>query len=785
MNKLYHSITSATMASSNSSPGSPTTVYEIQTEGPLLRKSCQFCRSRKTRCSGHRVCTACRARKLNCVYEREALKGRPRGTNRTYSGKYSSHGSCHSTKKAMGFRQSDDSKDAHRPNRSKLSSPSSPIPLTGASFALGPGCVSTELVKALHRNISSNRFLCLNTDLHMPLDLGTLASLHSSSVPEEWSEASNCQVTYRGLFFDISRGLVEGFLNHLNSLGCCPQKQTSTACIRNQFFRSGNLTVFGKPPSPPKKLLDMNEHCIQQLIEVWFSQHPLSFIISKTLLLNAYSQGLHDEQLLGLIIAEASIIIGDTSSINIFEYARYQVLNRETEIIKTSISTVQSLILIGWHDLCQRQTHRGCCYLELASVGIMEWLSRVYESSPADKSWMNGIDVGKVELEIAERMYWLMYSLSLWQSLNLGLPFMMETMRGPKMITTPVPHISSSAVFSLDMESGNVASLDTQKKCMHELWLMSHTASMIAPLYALSLEQQVKATNSVMPLESHTPFKFITQPTRPSDVFEKVRDIWADSLTRLPSQIDDDSSQTFIISTFKTILIHLSFSRSNSGISLCPGLTESMLDEVLDIIQTLKSGFDGLDREFNSRNIFTDYPDHRTARLLDLSLDTCTRALHSLYNSTVYPESAEQEAIISRLVELKMLAEDLYIISSHPKLQCQASQSRSRETLEWLKEAFDQINMLSETIWSTSNDSSVMGFVPGTTPDTTMLAYAASDSNSTPESSTISEINSHDYLEFCMLGDREQSSAFLDPSVDSVVYTEIPSFGNYFNYCNS
>ncbi|KAN0082040.1 hypothetical protein V8E54_003338 [Elaphomyces granulatus] len=751
------------MVSSNISRNSPTAVYE-NAEGPLLRKSCQFCRSRKTRCSGHRVCTACRARKLNCVYEREALKGRPRGTNRTYSGKYSSQGSGHSTNKSMGTQQSDDSNDVHQPNRLKLPSPSRRIPLTGAPFTLGPGYVSTELVKALHRNFSGNRFI----------------------------EASNCQVTYRGLFFDLARGLVEGFLNHYNSLGCCPQKQTSTAYIRNQFFRSGNSTVFGKPPTPPKKLSDMNEHCIQQLIEVWFSQHPLSFIISKTLLLNSYSQGLHDEQLLGLIVAEASVIIGDNSSIDIFEYARYQVLNRETGIIKTSISTVQSLILIGWHDLCQRQTRQGCCYLELASVGIIEWLCRVYESSPADKSWMNGIDIGKVELEIAERMYWLMFSLSLWQSLNLGLPFLMETMHGPEMITMPALHLSSSAVFSLDMESGNVASLDIQKKCMNELWLMSHIASMIAPLRALSLEQQVNLkTNSATPLESPRLKPPLNQPTGLADAF-KIRDIWADGLTQLPSQVDDDSSQIFIISTYKTILIHLSFSRRNSGISLCSGLTESMLDEVLDIILSLKSDFGGLDREFNNRNVFMDYPDHRTARLLGLCLDTCARALHSLYNSTVDPESVEQEVVISRLVELKTLAEDLHMISSHPKLQFQAAQPKARETLEWLKEAFDQIKRLSEAIWSTSNvssvESSVMGLVPATESlDTTNLPYVVSDSfNSTPESSTLSEINSHDCLEFCFLGDREQpSSALLDPSVGGVVYTEIPSFGNYFNYCNS
>lgn len=45
---------------------------------PTIRKSCQFCRLRKIRCSGQRICDACRTRNLDCIYERESFKGRPK-----------------------------------------------------------------------------------------------------------------------------------------------------------------------------------------------------------------------------------------------------------------------------------------------------------------------------------------------------------------------------------------------------------------------------------------------------------------------------------------------------------------------------------------------------------------------------------------------------------------------------------------------------------------------------------------------------------------------------------
>lgn len=45
---------------------------------PHMRKSCQFCRSRKTRCSGGLICNACHSRNISCVYGRESQKGRPR-----------------------------------------------------------------------------------------------------------------------------------------------------------------------------------------------------------------------------------------------------------------------------------------------------------------------------------------------------------------------------------------------------------------------------------------------------------------------------------------------------------------------------------------------------------------------------------------------------------------------------------------------------------------------------------------------------------------------------------
>ena len=47
-----------------------------------LRRSCIFCRARKTRCSGGHVCRACRDRNINCVYGLEARKGRPRNVRK-------------------------------------------------------------------------------------------------------------------------------------------------------------------------------------------------------------------------------------------------------------------------------------------------------------------------------------------------------------------------------------------------------------------------------------------------------------------------------------------------------------------------------------------------------------------------------------------------------------------------------------------------------------------------------------------------------------------------------
>ncbi|CAG8981763.1 hypothetical protein HYALB_00004705 [Hymenoscyphus albidus] len=50
--------------------------------GLPLRKSCQFCRSRKIRCSGHSICNACRERNIECSYGACGQKGRTRGPTR-------------------------------------------------------------------------------------------------------------------------------------------------------------------------------------------------------------------------------------------------------------------------------------------------------------------------------------------------------------------------------------------------------------------------------------------------------------------------------------------------------------------------------------------------------------------------------------------------------------------------------------------------------------------------------------------------------------------------------
>ncbi|KKY17831.1 putative protein kinase subdomain-containing protein [Diplodia seriata] len=515
-----------------------------------LRRTCYFCRTHGIRCSGHSICDACRAHDVECAYE-------------AYGG------------------GSQPGKPPYNPPRTEIlsgyASPGSSLASTAATPSEASGAqrhLCEELEHVAHR-------LFVQSHISPAAELHRSGYSHGAATREPVH--GGLKLPYRDVFNGLAQSIVELFLIRFNSLGCSPREQTTLVGLGRLFLQPQALPSFGifAPPIPPQSFTDQK---VQQLIEVWFATHPLSFVVSKTLLLQSYRNGTHDYELLALVLAEASFIVGDldVASIEAFvEAARARVLERPS----LSLSTTQAIVILGWHDFCLNRPRQGYCYLEFARMVAAQCLAELRQASPGDYH-MNGINIRAVETELYQRIYWITSSVALWVSLHQSSPDF-DALAPLDTASLPPPDLSSSIVYSLDETSGNVASLVAQKTGVRELWSLAHLTSTIGPIFKLCLQQQqqqqqqrrhgslTSSTNSSpvgQQQQQQQPYWTAPTPPPPSRppmttttglalaLGPLLRSLLADARARLPAQLDHSNpSQTFTCSAYQLIAIHTAF----------------------------------------------------------------------------------------------------------------------------------------------------------------------------------------------------------------------------------
>ena len=699
---------------------------------PAIRKSCHFCRSRKIRCSGQRVCAACSARNLDCVYGREASKGRPRGSTSNSS---SNRSASYKDTKSAGQRAAQNSNrqpDEPMPTfvdpvickqQSRDASPTLSTDLSSFK-AFGSNTKHNELIATELENSFRRIFLD-----HPPQDTilgGPIPPMEPTRpiweavaaedpVPTFTSGTSTptttttapVTVTYKRLFFGLVPGLVELVSARFGSLGFCHSDDTLTQYFASSLAQDRTISMFDTNTSveaPPK----YNDHQVCQMVELWFFHHPLSFIISKTLLLHGYRSGTHDESLLAIILAGASFALNDAGSKpgqNLFQWAQSRLCHRNTGSL--GLASIQSLILLGWHEICMSRARRGDCYLEMARVAIIDFHTRLNETPRTDIDWINGVDVGKVELELSQRMYWLTFALELWAALQKDVPFL-HPMPPDVEVKFPPLDEASSAVLTLDKESGNIATLRAQEKAMRELWPLSHIASTIESIYALYPRQlAVAATfpasgwvSQTLPRLRH----LLDSPNNLADVCHRIRDILADGLDKFQAGMGSHPSEIFTLSVYRTLIIHLLFPRPSSGES-APRMTEAVLNDTMRFVTAFKDMLNSLDQPHLAQNVLVESSEPANAQMLVLGLDTCSRALYQLYALSKAGSPLDQDRMMMRQGELVRLTRDLHVISKHPKLRAVPTLSMVKKSLKCVKQCFERHS-------STSNSTPSTGLTP-------------------------------------------------------------------------
>ena len=704
---------------------------------PIIRKSCHFCRSRKIRCSGQRICTECSTRNLDCVYGREASKGRPRGSTASSTKSASSKNTKSAVRRLPHdlARRNDGTTSffadsARCKQQSRDDSPTFSSSLSDRTYenpALHEALISTELERSFLLSLSDtvppsspqDSSLDSTVFLKEPERTDWNAVTKENSIPEFFGDASTSitvtsgPVSYQSLYHALVPGLVELVSARFGSLGFCQSDGSLTryfaACLLSD--KSDNMFDTDTLVGPPQKY---NDHQVCQLIELWFFHHPLSFIISKTLLFHSYRCGNHDECLLAVMLGGASFVLNERGSdhgLELFQWAQSRLCQQKAGSLP--LATIQSLILIGWHELCLSRARRGQCYLEMARTGITEYHVHLSDVSRTEIDWINGISVGEIELELSQRMYWLTFALELWAAWQKDVPFL-HPMPPDLEVRFPPLEQAFSAVLTLDKESGNIATLGAQEKAMCGLWPLSQIASTIESMYALYPRQAaVRATfpafgwvSQTLPSLRH----LLDKPKNISDVCQRIRDLLSDGLDKLRAGMGNHPSEIFTLSVHPILVIHLLFPRLRAE-EVGPQVTDATFNDTIRFVTAYKDVLKSLNQHTVANNVLIESLVWNDAQTLVLGLDTCSRALYQLFTLSEAGSPLHQERLMVRQVELAELAGNLHVLSKHPNLRAAPTLSTVKRNLKCVKECFERHSIdltpqVSENgLWATSLSS--------------------------------------------------------------------------------
>lgn len=473
-------------------------------------------------------------------------------------------------------------------------------------------------------------------------------------------------IKYTGILSLLTHDLVGLVTDQFGSLGCHHVEEGGARFFLSGLDNDETQTMFDNTPLGGNPLSEYGQRQQTQLIDVWFSVHPLSFLVSKTLLLREIRDGTHDEILLATMLADANFSIGDEVAVArghvLLRWATAQLRNRPlrpshppqngsvpadpsarmfsgiSTRIYSGISTAQALMLLGWNALCSFQIRRAFCYIGMSgriATEIKEQISST--AAPMTSSRINGIDVFDVEKELVAYLYWTTYSLSLWAFIQMGNGHFSALL--PTSLTSiflPVTE-ASSVIIQLDLVSENFSTLQKQKSVIREMWPLAHIVSVIAYIFALYPQDTDTIDSPTTNFWQEAPLLALQrlQQGKPTQdiacVCREINRVLMESIHILNRQVTEVSSRSLVLVVYHTMAIHFLFPVLPAG-QMDEGITADVMDRFISSTQEIIQIFAAISD--SPHDLFAVAPSLRTSfpDVFCLALDTCARALSLIHN---------------------------------------------------------------------------------------------------------------------------------------------------------
>ena len=554
------------------------------------------------------------------------------------------------------------------------------------------------------------------------------------------------KITYDEPMNVLIKDFVEMVALQFGNLGCEKTEEDGSRLFKKCLAMDDTQNMFDQPAEAQNPLLEYNDHQTLQMVDVWFSHHPLAVIISKTLLLRSCRDGAQDNILLAVILADVKFAESDSEARDkgseIFKWANSKLF--DTSSTNVDLVTVQALTLLGWYELCAARVRRSICYFLHASNLVTS-----LQAPTIRMNQINGMDIGEVEAELARSIRWITFSVILWAFMQMDAPIM-ELL--PPISSSSFPPIdeTSSKVFALDSASDNISTLPHQSKTIRDLWPISHVASTTAHIYALYPRQQVLAEPSKRASWHTRTLRQLQRLSSPlqntpedfSTLCSKVRHVLVGALELFEPHAGGEISQSIVLSAYHTLIIHFLFPRSPDLSGDMP-VTESLIEDVCRSARALLQVSPALERPQDSGRMTMGLCPCTVAEVFVLGLDACGRAFAYFQGRSRLNVEPEASLVLAKQENLSSLASDLRVLSKHENLRQTKRTQAVKKHLKQMVQMFHPPSPNDTQVFDFSTDDSfltgeypILNRAPDFNPGITHSLTDSSSSTVSRESST-------------------------------------------------
>ncbi|KAK6337862.1 hypothetical protein TWF696_001340 [Orbilia brochopaga] len=739
-----------------------------------IRKSCQFCRARKIKCSGTGRCEACTERNLDCVYAPESAKGRPRRVSssaaaRAATALMQARIKDHEARQQAAATASTTTASSSQGSQNPASSTGSSLPTGGdqclsyssTDFQREASLLSSKTVESWTR---IRPFASWDPDSTIAQDIETLfrqefdkdfpagdnpylrvistfidkmrdiderstpATLQSRDLFDKSSPMSShssppadaMEVQYRapvmsydGVLTFMAQEVVEMIAVMYGRLGCQHLEDSAGKFYVKSCLGDPTSTMFSKSilngtaAQKPSPLARFEQHQIVQMIESWFSLHPLSAIASKTLFLRQFRDGKHDEILLNLMVGDALYIgdgrVGSNAGEPFFEYACALMGARKTG--KFDLSIMQSCLLLAWHYLCIGRGRKGTAFASMACAGTNKVLIQLNNKPITGQGTINGVDIGEVETELLKNVNSVLSLLTLWGFMQFDTPFA-DFLPAVPLASESLPSDRRlSKVAELDERSGNLSTRRRQAYMIKSWWALQNITSTCSHIYALYPRNAPSALDSAkkddMFWVSLHRLKGINQNI--PLLCLRIRKVLEEAVRSLDVRVQGDASMdasavTVPLVLYYVIMIHLLFPSVAEEDDW--SVTLDTMSKFLETSEALMNALKRFDAEsgespgdnkwvFSRAMLPPETTDIAIANMMLLGIDACGRALEYFIGCVDKESWTESQIVLAHSTRLREVAEQLLKACKYSKLN---SARRLKEVKRQVKKVLARLD---------------------------------------------------------------------------------------------